>query len=312
MNMENIVKAVKAAKVVNPIDPLNVYIKFFDLFKIQKMKTITGDNFVVSDGILKCHNYFIPLDSITIVEMARLQLSPFISIFICSIGLLLSLYNIYLYIQYRVKIPYSFSMFIFGFLLSFLVIYLNTKLPYIMTIRLNNNIFCTYMNKNKKFIQDITIIMQECINNRKGEYKFMLNQGEIKYNNNSINITGDIKDSNIDIIGSGGSKISYGDTSIKHEEKKDYTGLTIEDWMNLEKFFILRRQEFSSSDRNYKICNNLATYTQRKDAGKIKEYLKLIGKEGIQMLLNAGTNVVDAVAMETVKPILQKILKLNG
>lgn len=309
MNMEDIVKV---AKVVNPIDPLNIYLNLFDLFNMQKMKSITGDNFVVRDGILKCHNYFIPLDSITIVEMARIQLSPVIPIVIFIFGLLLSLYNIYLYSKYYVKIPYTISILIFGFILSSAVIYLNTKLPYTMTIRLNNNIFCTYMNRDKKFIQDITIIMQECINNRKGEYKFMLNQGEIKYNNNSINITGDIKDSNIDLISSGGRKISYGETSIKHVEKKDYTGLTGEDWMNLERFFVLKRQEFSNSDRNYEICNDLATYSQRRDAGKIKGYLKTIGKEGIRMLLSAGANVVDAVAMETVKPILQKILSLKG
>lgn len=181
-----------------------------------------------------------------------------------------------------------------------------------MIIRLNNNIFCTYMSYKKSFIQEMMIKMQECINNRKGEYNFMLNQGKIEYNDNhSINIGGSVGG---DFIAAGANKETHennNNTTINHLQQNN-TGLTIEDWMNLEKFFILRRQEFSSSDRNYKICNNLATYTQRKDAGKIKEYLQKIGKEGIRMLLNAGTNVVDAVAMETVKPILQKILNLNG
>ena len=176
-----------------------------------------------------------------------------------------------------------------------------------MTIRLNNNMFCTYMNGNKQFIQRIMEKMQECINNRKGEYNFMLNQGRIEYNDNhSINIEGNNKG---DIIASGAHKTIHENNNNTIYQQQNKTGLTVEDWTNLEKFFVLRRQEFSSSDRNYKICNNLVTYTQRKDAGKIKEYLQKIGKEGIMMLLNAGTN---AVAMNTIKPILQKILSLKG
>lgn len=88
MNMGDVAKSAKAvSQIINPIDPLNIYVNFFDLFKLQKMKVISGDNFVVSNGILQCQNYFIPLDSVSIVEMARIQLSPWFFIGMFTIGI---------------------------------------------------------------------------------------------------------------------------------------------------------------------------------------------------------------------------------
>lgn len=72
---------------------------------------------------------------------------------------------------------------------------------------------------------------------------------------------------------------------------------------------MMRQNDFPIGDRNYKICSNLVAYSQRKEAGKIKDYLQKIGREGIKMLFSASTNVA---AMETVKPIVQKILSLKG
>ena len=89
MNMGDVVESTNVVRqIINPINPLNIYVNFFDLFKLQKMKVISGDNFVVSNGILQCQNYFIPLDSISIVEMARIQLSPwfFIGIFVIGVA----------------------------------------------------------------------------------------------------------------------------------------------------------------------------------------------------------------------------------
>ncbi len=301
MNMEEI------KKVMKPIDPLNIYFNLFDLFRIQKVKLITGDNFIVSDGILKCQNYFIPLDSISLVEMARIQLSPWFSIGIFFFGLFVSVFNVFVYREHNTQIPYTGFLIGFGFVLSASVIFLNTKLPYTMTIRLNNNLYCTYMNRNKRFIQDIMDKMQECINNRKGEYTFMLNQGKIEYNDNhSINIGGGVGG---DFIASGANKEIHENSHNIINRPQNKTGITAEDWVNLEKYFIMKQQDFPIGDRNYKICNNLITYTQKKDAGKIKSYLQTIGKEALRMLFVAGTNVA---AMETVKPIVNKILSLKG
>lgn len=281
----------------------NIYISLFDLFKTARFKLITGENFLVSDGILQFKNYFIPLDAVSMVEMGRIQITSWPFLVILVVGYIL--YENSMLLQ-----SIGGLLGALGFVGWIIIVILNIILPYIMIIRLNNNIFCTYMSYKKSFIQEMMIKMQECINNRKGEYNFMLNQGKIEYNDNhSINIEGGV---GRDFIAPGANKTTYENsnntTTINHP-KQNNTGLTVEDWTNLEKFFVLRRQEFSSSDRNYKICNNLATYSQRRDAGKIKGYLKTIGKEGIRMLLNAGTN---AVAMETVKPILQKILSLKG
>lgn len=307
MNMEDIKKAAKM--VVNPVDPLNIYLDLFDLFKMQNMKAISGDNFVVSNGILQCQNYFIPLDSICIVEMARIQLSPWFFILILVFGLFLSICNVYLYNMYYIKFPIAIPMFIFGLVLTAVVTFVNTKLPYTMTIRLNNNNFCTYTNRNKEFIQKIMDKMQECINNRKGEYKFMLNQGKIEYkDDHSINIGG-APNSSIEIYNENAKKEISGDEIKNIGNAQNSNTLTLQDWMTLEKYFTMRQKEFSMNDRNYKICSNLITYSRQREIGKFRKYLGVIGKEAIRTLFTASTNVA---AMETVRPIVQKILSLKG
>lgn len=303
MNIEDIKKILKNAKLENPIDSINFYISIFDLFKMRNFKLISGDNFFVSDGILKFKNYFIPLDAVSIVEMGRIQISILPFAIMLVIGSLIPERS---FLFELIGLP----LITFGFFSLTIIVAINFILPYTMTIRLNNDNYCVYISYKKNFVRDIMIKMQECINNRKGEYKFMLNKGIIEYNDNhSINIEGGV---GRDFIAPGANKTTHENNNNTIYQQQNKTGLTVEDWTNLYNFFVLRRQEFSSSDRNYKICNNLATYTQRRDAGKIKGYLQTIGKEGVRMLLSASTNVVDAVAMETVKPILQKILKLNG
>lgn len=95
-------------------------------------------------------------------------------------------------------------------------------------------------------------------------------------------------------------------TSISNSiNKPQYnTGLTAEDWMNLEEFFMMKRKEFPADDKNYKICSNLITCSQRKDANTMKINLQKIGKEALKMIFTAGT---DVAAMQIVKPIINKI-----
>lgn len=132
----------------------------------------------------------------------------------------------------------------------------------------------------------------------------MLNQGTIEYNDNhSINIDGGV---GRDFIAPGANKTSYENSNNHVNYQQSRAGITTEDWMRLEKYFIMRQQEFSAGDRNYQICSDLITYSQRKDAGKIKGYLQTIGKEAVRMLFTASTNVA---ALEVVKPIVNKILK---
>ena len=276
---------------------INIYISLFDILKTTRFKLITGKNFIVSDGILKFKNYFIPLDAVSMVEMGRIQIVswPFLIIFIAGY-LLYENIGLFEYISSLISA--------IGFLGWLIIIVMNIIMPYIMIIRLNNNLFCTYMSYKKNFIQEMMIKMQECINNRKGEYKFMLNQGTIEYNDNhSINIDGGV---GRDFIAPGANKTSYENSNNHVNYQQSRVGITTEDWMRLEKYFIMRQQEFSAGDRNYQICSDLITYSQRKDAGKIKGYLQTIGKEAVRMLFTASTNVA---ALEVVKPIVNKILK---
>jgi len=286
----------------------------FDMSSLinTKNKTITGDKFYVGEGILKCNNYFISLDSICTVEIGRRQDSVSTFIMLIIIGIIICLFSLSLFnLDTDVGFMGIFIGIIFsvgGFLGLNHVRKSNEKIPYSMAIHLSNNSIYTYYSLDKDFILRIMDVIQTCINDRRGGYYILNNEERIEKVDNSIHI-GDNFSGSGDIIGGTGATKNTGNINTYTTNNN---GISTEEWVNLEKFFMMRQQEFSVGDRNYKICNNLANYSQRKEASKIKIYLQKIGAEGIKMLLNAGTNVVDSVAMETVKPILQKILSLRG
>ena len=291
MNIEDIKKLAK------PIDELNFYISMFDIFKTKNIKLISGNNFWVIDKIIKFKNYFIPLDSVSMVEIGRLQISPCPFFALLLAGAIIPERSIF-------YSSIGFPLIALGFLGLVVIVVINMILPYTMTIRLNNGIFCTYVSYKKDFIQKITEKMQECINNGKGDYNFMLNQGKIVYNDNSINFRGDNNKTGDFISGTGSTKNVRNSDNI-HTIYNTNTGLSSKDWANLEEFFTMRQKEFSMGDRNYKICGHLATYSQRKDESGLNKYLRTIGGEALKSILSSGTSTITIAAIKT---ILQKVI----
>jgi len=261
-------------------------------------RTISGDNIYVGEGVLKCDNYFLSLDSICMVEMGRFQKSIGLCILIILLGILICM------------VPDKFLLGFFIILLGFLGIYIigkiNKNMPYFLTIRLNNNISCMYKSQDREFVKEIMEVIQSCINDRKGGYNIMLNQGKIEHNNNSINIGGNINDSNIDIVTQGGSKTVGGDSiNTIHKQQNGKISLTVAEWENLEKFFMMCQKEFPINDINYKICRNITAYSNEKNIEKLKRYFGIIGQEAIKTILSVSTNVA---ATEVAQSIIQKIL----
>lgn len=265
-------------------------------------RTISGDSSYVGEGVLKCNNYFLSLDSICVVEMGRNQNPSWYGILFIIAGVLMCLIPDML-IAGIITI-------IFGIFIMYIIGKTNEKIPYSLTIRLSNNMLFTYQNLNKAFMEKIMEVIQSCINDRKGEYHIMLNQGKIEHNNNSINIGGSINDSNINIVTQGGSKTISGDNinTINKQQENCNKGLTVEEWENLERFFMMCQKEFQVNEINYIVCGNLLTYSHEKNIEKLKKYLGRIGRETIKTILNVSTNVA---ATEVVCLIIEKILSLN-
>lgn len=263
-------------------------------------RTISGDSFYVGEGVLKCNNYFLSLDSVCVVEMGRNQNPLWYGILFIIAGALLCL------------IPYMFIagiiMVIFGIFIMYIIGKINEKIPYSLTIRLSNNMSFTYQSLNRVFMEEIMEVIQSCINDRRGGYNILLNQGKIEHNNNSINISGNNGSIN-DVIAQSGSKTVGGDsinTTVKQENGD--IGLTVEEWEHLERFFMMRQKEFQVNEINYMICGNLLTYSHEKNLEKLKKYLGRIGRETIKTIINVSTNIA---ATEVVRPIIEKILSLN-
>lgn len=260
-------------------------------------RTISGDSFYVGEGVLKCDNYFLSLDSICMVEMRRAQNSMGICILIILLGILL-------FIIPGVRV-YGILLVICGILVMYIIGKINEKIPYSLIIRLSNNMSFTYESLNRDFIEEIMEVIQSCINDRRGGYNILLNQGKIEHNNNSINISGNNGSIN-DVIAQGGSKTVGGDSiNIIGKQQNGNIGLNAEEWENLEKYFMMAQKEFPVNDINYKICKNLIAYSHEKSTQKLKRYFGIIGKEAIRTILSVSTNVA---ATEAVRSIIQKIV----
>lgn len=260
-------------------------------------RTISGDSFYVGEGVLKCNNYFLSLDSICMVEMGRFQKSIGLCILLIILGILTFMIPNMFFVGFIIIIVGSLGIYIIG--------EINQKIPYSLTIRLSNNMSFTYESQNRVFMEEVMEVIQSCINDRRGGYNILLNERKIEHNN-SINIGGNINDSNIDIIAPGGSKSISGDSiNTINKQQNVEIGLTAEEWENLEEFFMKSQKEFQIYEINYIICGNLSIYSHEKNIEKLKRYLGIIGRETIKTILNVSANVA---ATEVVRPIIEKIL----
>lgn len=272
-----------------------------------KNKTISGDRFYVGEGILKCDNYFISLDSICMVEIGRRQNSALSFIWIIILGITICLLSL-------LFCALDTDMGITGFFIGIIVCVCgflglnhvrksNEKIPYSMSIHLSDNSTYSYYSLDKNFILDIMEVIQACINDRRGGYNILNNEEKIERIDNSIHI-GDNFNGTGDIIGGTGATKNV-DSYNTHTINNTNIGLSSDDWIKLEKFFTMRQKEFPMGDRNYKICGNLATYSQRKDEGGLNKYLRTIGSEALKNILSSGTSTITIAA---IKSILQKVI----
>ena len=159
--------------------------KLFNGLKEEQKSMIQTDNFYVGDGILKCENYFVPLDAISYVSLTKkADLSIWSNVALCIMGLLL------LILPFAFFRIIGFIMIGLGMLGVYLIIRKNKKKEYYLNIRLNNNGLLHFVSGEKEFMQDIMGVMQQCINNRKGVYHIMIGEQKI-YNvtDNSIGKT---------------------------------------------------------------------------------------------------------------------------
>lgn len=282
-----------------------------NIFEMPNMrnKTITGDRFYVGEGILKCDNYFISLDSICTVEIRRRKNSDSAFILIIALGVILGIISLLISIldTYRgfSGVFMSIIIVICGFIGLHCTHKSNEKIPYAMSIHLSDNSSYSYYSMDKNFILDIMDVIQACINDRRGGYNILNNEEKIERIDNSIHIGDNFKGTG-DIIGGSGATKNAGNTNTYTTYNN---GISSDDWINLEKFFTMRQQEFSVGDRNYKICSNLIEYSREKNPTKLIKYLGVIGKETIRTLFTASKN---AAAMEVVRPIIQKLLSYKG
>lgn len=271
-----------------------------------KNKTISGDKFYVGEGILRCNNYFISLDSICMVEIGRRQESAVNYRLLILLGIAFCIISFLVFILDTDLGAGFFVMGIFLAILGFLGLRhnrnTNEKIPYTMSIRLSDNSTYAYHCLDKNFILSVMNVIEFCINNRKGGYYIMHNEEKIEKIDNSIHI-GDNFSGNGDIIGGTGATKNAGNTNITNNNNN---AITSDEWIKLEEYFKARQTELPIGERDYKICGHLASYSHLRDTGKIKGYLQRIGTEAIRMLFTTTTN---AAMMETVKPIVNKILK---
>lgn len=275
--------------------------KLFNGLKEEQKSMIQTDNFYVGDGILKCENYFVPLDAISYVSLTKkADLSIWSNVALCIMGLLL------LILPFAFFRIIGFIMIGLGMLGVYLIIRKNKKKEYYLNIRLNNNGLLHFVSGEKEFMQDIMGVMQQCINNRKGVYHIMIGEQKI-YNvtDNSIGKTS----AGRDIYGLQSSVVGRDNTNVVCNGNSNRVNvehaLTEKEWEDLEKFFQKKLDQCTPDNKNHKVYNQILSVTKKRDEDALGDIMKRIGKKAIETIVVAG---VGEATKNIILPILLKLI----
>ena len=151
---------------------------------------------------------------------------------------------------------------------------------------------CFYITASDlDFIREIRSALMICISNRNAVYSGMERVVVIeddKIYGDKITVAGNI---HIDRTRPSGSAAS----------EKENTGgteaITIldDEWMTLKDYSLKRMKDFSEKERNYTICEAMATSAELKNREKCKRILEISGNDALDMIIAGAPIAVKAI-----------------
>ena len=268
----------------------------------KKDKSLKVDDFYVGKGVIDCDNFFIPLDAVSRVSIAR---QPGLPRTLCIIIAILGL----LWLLLPVGELRIFGLFIIlaGGFLWWIAPTINKNRICYLTIKLNNNTTQIFESKNKDFLLKVMDVMERCINDRRGGYDVSITNQTINYTDDHsvgkiTNNGGTMSDIKPHIVGRDDNHfVNYGNdvnVTIKH-------GLTEDDWKILEQFFSEKMKSVKPNSNNYKAYEQMKNTAINKDEKRLSDMMKKIGKDSIETVIVSG---VGEVFKAKVLPILLSLL----
>lgn len=151
---------------------------------------------------------------------------------------------------------------------------------------------CFYITASDlDFIREIRSALMICINDRSAVYSGMERIVVIEGNKiygDKITAAGDI---HID-------STRYPEAPVSEKRTTDSTGaITIldDEWNTLKDYSLKRMKDFSEKERNYTICEAMATSAELKNREKCKRILEVSGNDALDMIIAGAPIAVKAI-----------------
>lgn len=277
-------------------------------------KIVQGENFFIGSGTLIFENYFIALNSISVVTLNKVQDIPMSGPIICLI-----LCALFLLIPVSIIRIICILIMVYLVLLIYLIWRKNKNKIYTLRIDLCNGEHYLYSHNDEKFICQIADVIRMCIDDRGRTFTIVSNENRIenyidqsvKGNNNQyIGKAKNIATGN-GMVNDFGKKNKINDNVMSNvhgnmENVRLDNVLTENEWKMLEQFLSDRQLKVIGAD-NKENCKNVLNDVRKKDAKGLKRRLQQIGKQAIVDIFFKGAS---EAMQEKVKFLLQKILKV--
>lgn len=267
--------------------------------KTAKLKT---DIFVIEDGMLVSKDYFIPLSSISSVEIKRPVLKNPVPDVVCLIlGILLRI------------IPFTPISMFGGFLLIYAIILLIIwvisfiRRQFRLLLRLNNGSTIAFSNRSEAFLNDLMLDMRRCFIEQSNSLSVNIDQRRIELNTDQSTGKTIIKDNYIEgdmkVHGSKNERVRYDNKYSAVANKV----LSDEELKVLKDLYTQRVDYATPSDPDYKQFVQMKKYCSKGKKAVIIEALK---KGGMEFAKASLVGVAKALA-ESAVPIITRILSLK-
>lgn len=265
---------------------------------IRPKKKIIVDNFRISEGILTCDNYFVPVEAISMVRLDDKQKRSYArAVFLIVIGIILAL----------IPVIRAFgSLFIFFGFIDLIISLINnlSKIKYLRIV-LNNGNVCSFENKNKKFLLEAMSVLEDNITGiRTTAVNVDFSNGTINYmNDNSIGKTtvGNISaGGNIDLGAGIGNSTNTVTVSVDELSDKE--------WEILENFFSQKSERYESGSSNNRAYEGMKDMAKNHNKDGLKKVLKSISKKFGEKTMTVLLSGAGKTVAEQVMPVIKKLL----
>lgn len=258
--------------------------------RLQSEVRYKDENFIVGNGTIVTKNICIPLNAISIIKIEGKNKRPLgKTIITIIIGFILTLIPVIGLI--------GTIAFYYGLIKLVYLIIVNCLKKFGLVIQVHSGTSYVFEHKDIDFIRKIADVIRKGLDDTSSVTYISMGDSKIEHNfhgNPSFFVFGDGNTFG-DMVMGGQNNITKQDSHTSYDSHDTINSnnttniFSSEEWEKMEQYFQLRAEQLGRSSEAYKPCKRMEQYAKQKDAHRLRQFMKTIGKPMLRVIVEKAT-----------------------